>query len=75
MVLGVGNVQLETLQLQTTANGETCPVGTLALVVADSHLVSPTEVIAASNVDGLSQKDVNTYGKVIDELRVPVVDA
>ena len=73
MVLGVCQMELEALQLQTATDGQSCTVGTAALAFADFHLVGTSEVIASGNVDVLAEEHVSTKRKVIDEATFPFV--
>ena len=75
MVLAVGHVELEALQLETGTDGEASPVGRSAFGVADLHLTGTAEVVAGSDVEGLTQQHVGTDGQMTAEALTPVVES
>ena len=76
MVFRVANRQLKAFQFQTTTKGKasTMTAGRI-LTLVNLHLAAATEVITTRDKDGGTETDVGTYGKVLDECLIPVVQA
>ena len=73
MILGIGHLQLETLQGESATNGESCPMSTLAFAIREFHLAGTTEVVACAHPDGFTNQEVGTYSKMLAETLVPTV--
>ena len=75
MILGIGHLQLETLQGESATNGESGTMSTLAFAVRELHLAGTTEVVACAHPDGFANQEVGTYSKMLAETLVPTVQA
>lgn len=62
MVLAIGYLQLETLQLQSGTQGDsgTMTAAFLLIVGHDFHFVGTTQVVAGGQVELFAQQNVNT---------------
>ena len=75
MILGIGHLQLETLQGESATNGESCTMSTLTFAIREFHLARTTEVVACTHPDGFANQEVGTYSKMLAETLVPTVQA
>ena len=72
MIFGVANIQLQTLQFNATTQRQTgAMTGGSILAFINLHLTATTEVITCRDIDGRTETDVGTDGKVLDEFVVP----
>lgn len=75
MVFRIRYAKFEALERQACSDGESCTMTATAIAFADLHLLTTTEVITSSDIDALSDKDIGTYGKMLNETGVPSVEA
>ena len=72
MILSISQMEFEALQRETGTEREPRPMGRRAFVVADLHLIGPTEVITYSHVDMAAKQHIGTDGDMSSEGLVPV---
>ena len=74
MILGIRQLQLETLQQQTATHRQACSVVTFLIFRFDNlHLAGAPEIIAGSQIDSRTKIDIGTNGNMFDKALIPVV--
>lgn len=74
VVLGVGNVQFESVQVETATQRQTRSVAAFAVGRLYFHLVGPPEVVSAANPYLVGELEIGAHHEVVDKLILGVVD-
>ena len=75
MVFGIRQVEFEALECQTGSCGDSSTVIAAAVAFADFHILATAEVITSGEIDVLTDEHIKTHGDMLDEVRIPAIEA
>ncbi len=73
MIFSIANIQFEALQLDTTAQRQSCTMVRLPLAILDLHLTRTSEVVTSRDIELCAQQQIATNSQVFDESLIPVI--